>query len=94
MVMPWVPPEKGHADVSFWYATYCVVGIGILLLCGLYYWIWVVLLPKLGGYEIIEEVEELQDGARLAKLVRRYTDGKAPHEPEVSSSEQQPLLNS
>ncbi len=62
-------------------------------LCGLYYWIWVVLLPKLGGYEIIEEVEELQDGARLAKLVRRYTDGKAPHEPEVSPSEQQPLLN-
>jgi len=26
-----IPPEDGHADVSFWYATYCVVGIAILL---------------------------------------------------------------
>ncbi|KLO17392.1 amino acid transporter [Schizopora paradoxa] len=94
LVMPWIPPEEGHADVSFWYATYCVVGIGIILLCGIYYWIWVVLLPKLGGYEIIEEVEELPDGARIAKLVRRYVDGKAPRDEEDLHTEQQPLLNS
>lgn len=31
LVMPWVPPEGGAngGDVSFWYATYCVVGIGM-----------------------------------------------------------------
>ena len=31
LVMPWVPPAKGPyaGDVSFWYGTYCVVGIGM-----------------------------------------------------------------
>ncbi|OJA09794.1 hypothetical protein AZE42_08080 [Rhizopogon vesiculosus] len=30
LVMPWIPPEDGHSDASFWYATYCVVGLGVL----------------------------------------------------------------
>lgn len=31
LVMPWWPPEGGPyaGNVSFWYATYCVVGIGM-----------------------------------------------------------------
>lgn len=31
LVMPWWPPKGGPyaGDVSFWYATYCVVGIGM-----------------------------------------------------------------
>ncbi|KAG8407322.1 hypothetical protein J3458_020808 [Metarhizium acridum] len=31
LVMPWWPPNGGPyaGDVSFWYATYCVVGIGV-----------------------------------------------------------------
>lgn len=31
LVMPWFPPEGGAyaGDVSFWYATYCVVGISM-----------------------------------------------------------------
>lgn len=31
LVMPWVPPEGGATggSVSFWYATYCVTGIGM-----------------------------------------------------------------
>ncbi|KAF5327890.1 hypothetical protein D9619_004853 [Psilocybe cf. subviscida] len=81
LVLPWVPPEPGHADVSFWYATYCVAGIALLLGCVLYYWVWIVYLPKRGGYEIVEEIEESSDGARNAKLVRRY-----------KSSERQQLL--
>ncbi|EGN99227.1 hypothetical protein SERLA73DRAFT_182118 [Serpula lacrymans var. lacrymans S7.3] len=86
LVMPWVPPESGHGDVSFWYATYCVVGLGILALCGVYYWLWIVFLPRLGGYKIVEEVEQLPDGAMTARLVRRYQANTA------LNSEQQPLL--
>ncbi|KAI9461594.1 amino acid permease-domain-containing protein [Lactarius psammicola] len=70
LVMPWVPPEDGHADVSFWYATYLVVGIGLLLLCALYYYIWIILLPKIGGYDIVEEVVELGSGALTSRLDR------------------------
>jgi len=31
LAMPWVPPPGGRygGSVSFWYATYCVVGIGM-----------------------------------------------------------------
>ncbi|KAH7101991.1 amino acid transporter [Auriculariales sp. MPI-PUGE-AT-0066] len=72
LVMPWVPPAEGRSDVSIWYATYCVVGLGILALCGLYYYVWIILLPRWGGYEIVEEVQELEGGEKLRKLVRRY----------------------
>ncbi|RDB26314.1 High-affinity methionine permease [Hypsizygus marmoreus] len=81
LVMPWVPPEPGHADVSFWYATYCVAGIGLLLCCGLYYWLWIIILPKFGGYQVVEEVEELPDGARNARLVRRYKEAEDDRQP-------------
>lgn len=83
LVMPWVPPEPGHADVSFWYATYCVTGLCLLLCCGLYYYFWIILLPRLGGYEVVEEIEELADGARNTRLVRRYKE---------SGQDRQPLL--
>ncbi|KAA1467530.1 amino acid transporter [Dentipellis sp. KUC8613] len=85
LVMPWVPPEDGHADVSFWYATYCVVGLSVLALCGIYYYIWIVLLPSLGGYEIVEEIVDLGDGARTAHLVRKY-------HAQQDTREEEPLL--
>ncbi|OCB91691.1 amino acid transporter [Sanghuangporus baumii] len=79
VIMPWVPPEDGRADVSFWYATYCVVGIAILAACTFYYYVWIVLIPRWGGYEIVEEIEELEGGARLARLVRKYpSDASTP----------------
>lgn len=80
-LMPWVPPEPGQADVSFWYATYCVVGIAILVACGIYYWLWIVLLPKLGRYEIVEEIEEQNNGARNVRLVRQYLHEETEHQP-------------
>ncbi|KAH7929614.1 amino acid transporter [Leucogyrophana mollusca] len=86
LIMPWIPPERGHGDVSFWYATYCVVGLGVLALCGVYYWVWIILMPKLGGYKIVEEVEQLPDGAMTARLVRRYNT--------PPSEEREPLLGS
>jgi len=83
ILLPWVPPEPGQGDVSFWYATYCVAGIAILASCGIYYWLWIVFLPRLGGYEIMEKIEEQSDGARNVHLVRRYT---------CEGTERQPLL--
>ncbi|KIL53804.1 hypothetical protein M378DRAFT_114171 [Amanita muscaria Koide BX008] len=83
ILMPWVPPEPGQGDVSFWYATYCVVGIAILASCGIYYWLWFVFLPRLGGYEIVEKIEEQRNGARNVHLVRQYP---------CEGTERQPLL--
>ncbi|KAG0695186.1 amino acid permease-domain-containing protein [Suillus ampliporus] len=90
LIMPWVPPERGHADVSFWYATYCVVGLGILALCGIYYWLWIIFLPWLGGYTIVEEVERLEDGVSVAEFKRKYHPSVA----DTDNREQRPLLAS
>ncbi|KAF8905102.1 amino acid transporter [Gymnopilus junonius] len=79
LVLPWYA-KPGHADVSFWYATYCVAGIVLLLLCGLYYWLWIIVLPKFWGYEIVQEVEEHPDGARNTRLVRRYKAARVEEE--------------
>ncbi|KZP17590.1 amino acid transporter [Athelia psychrophila] len=77
LVMPWVPPEKGQGDVSFWYAT---------MLCSAYYYLWIVWLPNFWGYTIVEEIEELDDGARTMRLVRHY------HTKDVNHEEERPLL--
>ncbi|KAH9003017.1 amino acid transporter [Lactarius hatsudake] len=82
LVMPWC---DGHADVSFWYATYLVVSIGLLLLCALYYYVWIILMPKIGGYYIVEEVVELGGGALTSRLARKY---------KPRSPEERPLLAS
>ncbi|CAI7599486.1 unnamed protein product [Penicillium pancosmium] len=70
LVMPWYPPSGGQyaGDVSFWYATYAVVGIGILLACGAYYWLWAFLLPKWKGYKLRQELIHLDDGAQSNQL--------------------------
>ncbi|KAK2732437.1 high affinity methionine permease, partial [Colletotrichum kahawae] len=79
LIMPWYPPEGGvfAGDVSFWYATYVVAGIGILVGCGVYYWLWIYVVPKARGYRIRQQVLELADGAQSHKLVKVPVDDLA-----------------
>jgi hypothetical protein len=72
LIMPWYPPTGGATggDVSFWYATYCVTGIGILLVCGVYYYLWLYALPKWGKYKVKQEVVVLEDGSSTNSLVK------------------------
>lgn len=66
IVMPWYPPAKGKfgGDVSFWYATYIVVGLCIIGACAIYYVLWINILPKLRGYKIRQELVESDDGEK------------------------------
>ncbi|KAL1600584.1 hypothetical protein SLS60_006970 [Paraconiothyrium brasiliense] len=70
LVMPWYPPDEN--DYSFWYATYCAVGIALLVSCALYYFVWIKWLPKLKHYSIrTETLISDQDGSvshRLKKV--------------------------
>ncbi|KAK7705046.1 hypothetical protein SLS57_010243 [Botryosphaeria dothidea] len=70
LIMPWYPPAGGQyaGDVSFWYATYAVTGIGILLACAFYYWLWAFLLPKWKGYQLRQELVQFEDGAQSNRL--------------------------
>ncbi|KAM0320759.1 hypothetical protein ACHAO8_000050 [Botrytis cinerea] len=58
LVMPWYPPPGGAngGDVSFWYGTYCAVGLGIMGVCILYYVFWIYILPYFGKYQIRQEL--------------------------------------
>ncbi|ROT37599.1 high-affinity methionine permease [Sodiomyces alkalinus F11] len=88
LVMPWFPPEGGPyaGAVSFWYATYCVVGIGIMILCGIYYVFWMHVLPRWLGYRMRTQVLEVDEdtGANTHRLVRvpleQLADWDATHD--------------
>ncbi|KAF6818421.1 high affinity methionine permease [Colletotrichum musicola] len=73
LVMPWWPPKGGpySGSVSFWYATYCVVGIAIMIVCFLYYALWMWVLPKWRGYRIRPEILDVSNnGANTHRLTK------------------------
>ncbi|KAI0191599.1 high-affinity methionine permease [Astrocystis sublimbata] len=70
---PWIPPKGGPyaGEVSFWYATYAVVGIAVIALCGVYYVFWMYVLPKIGKYRLRPEILSVGDeGANTHRLVK------------------------
>ncbi|CAE6508828.1 unnamed protein product [Rhizoctonia solani] len=80
IVMPWIPPKGGShgGDVDFFYATYCIVALGVMALCGVYYWVWFRVLPEWCGYEIVEETVTLPGGVKASVLKRWYKDEREP----------------
>ncbi|KAH3663918.1 hypothetical protein WICMUC_005857 [Wickerhamomyces mucosus] len=67
LIMPLVPPKNKNgslkgSDVSFFYATYCLVVYGLLAACFAYYVVWQFILPKIGGYEHRVETFQLENG--------------------------------
>ncbi|KAL4794095.1 amino acid permease-domain-containing protein [Aspergillus venezuelensis] len=75
LVMPCYPPEGGQyaRDVSFWYATYAVTGIAILVACDIYYAFWAYFLPIWRGYELRQKLVHLDDGAQSNRLAKVAT---------------------
>lgn len=74
LIMPWYPPDDG-GDVSFWYATYCAVGIGLLVGCAVYYFVWIKVLPRVGKYAIRTETLVLErDGSVTHRLIKIPND--------------------
>ena len=62
------------------YYLHCVVGIGILLAGAVYWVFWAVLLPKLGGYELVRDNKIGDDGwssnVFSRRLIERNGHGK------------------
>ncbi|KAH7014452.1 amino acid/polyamine transporter I [Microdochium trichocladiopsis] len=57
VIAPFVPPEEDgsvYEELPYW--IHCVVGFGIIFAGGVYWLIWAVVLPKLGGYRLEREV--------------------------------------
>ncbi|KAL2363493.1 hypothetical protein RJZ56_003601 [Blastomyces dermatitidis] len=70
LAAPFFPPKDGKGDVSFFYATYAIVGVGILTLAAVYWYLWAVLIPRWKGYVLEEKTEILEDGVSVTKVVR------------------------
>jgi amino acid transporter len=74
LIMPWYPPD--HSDQSFWYGTYIVVGIGLMVGTVLYYWVWVKLLPRLRGYQIRAETMVSQGDGSVVHRLKKVPDAE------------------
>ncbi|KAJ7182389.1 amino acid/polyamine transporter I [Mycena crocata] len=74
LVMPWYPPAGGRygGDVSFWYATYCAVGLGMLAVAFLYWLLWIVVIPRIRGYKLVERTVVLPDGSAYNHLEKVF----------------------
>lgn len=56
VIAPFIPPNEGqNVYVSLPYYLHCLVGIGILAAGGVYWVVWAVVLPRIGGYELVRE---------------------------------------
>jgi amino acid transporter len=70
LLAPFFPPDAGKAEFKFWYGTYAVVGIATIMLAVAYWFVWIKVLPWMGGYIYEEDMDELGDGTKISRLVR------------------------
>ncbi|KAI0448052.1 methionine permease [Xylaria telfairii] len=69
LAAPFFPPSNPDPN-GLWYATYAVVGVGVIVFGVLYWLVWTVILPRLGGYTLEEKQDVLDDGTTITMLAR------------------------
>lgn len=73
VIAPFIPPSDDQSVYeSLPYYLHCIVGIAIIAAGGVYWLIWAIVLPRLGGYELVRErvVDDL-DGWERNVFIRR-----------------------
>ncbi|KAL6872171.1 amino acid/polyamine transporter I [Trichoderma novae-zelandiae] len=65
LVAPFLKPPGGKGDTSLPYWLYAIVGISILAASVVYWAVWWVAAPKLGGYKLDPRNEPLTDGTNV-----------------------------
>ncbi|KAI4864402.1 amino acid permease-domain-containing protein [Hypoxylon rubiginosum] len=70
LAAPFFPPSHPKPGGLF-YATYAIVGVGILLFGVVYWLVWTVILPRLGRYRLEEKGDVLDDGTAITVLTHR-----------------------
>jgi len=64
IIAPFVPPSAGQSVYEHLpYYLHCVVGMAIFVAGGIYWLVWAVLLPKWGGYELVRQETDMEDGS-------------------------------
>ncbi|KAJ5544291.1 hypothetical protein N7513_007102 [Penicillium frequentans] len=63
VVTPYIPPDAGqNVYKSLPYYLHCVVALGLFAMGAIYYTVWAVLMPRLGGYVLVKESVMGSDG--------------------------------
>ena len=77
LIVPFVPPKEGNgAFINIPYYVFPVVGLGLLFVGTIYWYVYMKLLPKIGGYEISVERGVLEDGNEVVRFKKiRHIDG-------------------
>ncbi|KAI1276548.1 methionine permease [Xylaria sp. FL0933] len=69
LAAPFFPPSHPDPD-GLWYATYAVVGVGVIVFGVVYWLVWTIVLPRIGGYRLEEKEDVLDDGTTITVLAR------------------------
>ncbi|KAI1496235.1 amino acid permease-domain-containing protein [Biscogniauxia marginata] len=88
---PFFPPTDPKPGGLF-YATYAIVGVGIMVFGFLYWLVWTVILPRLGGYRLQEKEDVLDDGTTITTYIRPV-DPQPAHITDISGRESEFTLD-
>lgn len=78
IVAPFLYPLGGKGDTSLPYWLSLVIGMVVLVAGVIYWFIWWVLLPRIGKFEYVERKTKLNDGTVMVQFHKeqiRYTHG-------------------
>ena len=71
VVVPFIPPREGKGIFqSIPYYVFPMVGLSILLVGVIYWFVFVKVVPKLRGYKLVVERETLSDGKEVVRYKR------------------------
>lgn len=69
-IVPFVPPTGSWDANGYAYYVFPVVGMGVLVLGGIYWAVWTRVLPAVGGYQVVAERTASNNGAEEVRYVK------------------------
>ncbi|KAL3961211.1 hypothetical protein ACCO45_002734 [Purpureocillium lilacinum] len=70
-IVPFIPPEGSWTADGYPYYVFPVVGVGVLLLGGVYWTFWTRILPYFGGYKIVSERTFDEEGVEVVRYRKK-----------------------
>lgn len=69
-MIPFVPPTGSWNTNGYPYYVFPAVGMGVLVLGGIYWAVWTRVLPAIGGYQVVAKKTASNDGAEELRYVK------------------------
>lgn len=76
-IVPFIPPTGDWNEAGYPYYIFPVVGVGVLLLGGVYWTFWTKVLPAIGNYKVVAERTINEHGLEVVRYIKVSTkDGQ------------------